>query len=46
MKSDGERYGFIRIEGENVPLTKRGFVWLRLVPAIVLLVVWFVFIGN
>ena len=46
MRSDGERFGFIRIEGEDVPLTQRGFVWLRLVPAVLLLVIWAVFIGD
>lgn len=46
MKSDGERYGFIRIDGEDVPLTRRGMVWLRIVPAVLLLVIWAVFIGD
>jgi hypothetical protein len=39
MNADGERYGFIRIEGEDVPLTKRGMIWLRVVPAVVLLLI-------
>jgi hypothetical protein len=46
MKADGEKYGFIRIDGEDVPLTKRGFIWLRLVPVTILLVIWLVFIGE
>jgi hypothetical protein len=44
--ADGKKYGFVRIDGEDVPLTRRGFIVLRIIPIVVLLVVWVLFVGD